>query len=136
MLKVPLGCAAVIAWALFFSTPAYAADGGTASITWPILGAAAIQVVIAVIVGLFQASSGRLVRLTDERVEVVSKRVEALAAQLASTREDYARRADLDARMAGIERDLAEFSREVRGELKEVRTDNAKILKALDRVGA
>lgn len=104
---------------------AHAGTGAADTSFWPIWGAAALQMGIAIVVGLVQASQARLVRLNDERVEALRQRFEAeinalraaqtdLDSRLRTTREDYARRSDVDAAIGRLETEIRGLRTEFR----------------------
>lgn len=119
--------------ALCFATPAYAAESSD-YLSWAVFGGAALQVVVALVVGGVNAANARLLRLTDDRVGGMAKRVEQLDNMLRSTREDYLRRAELDERLGRVETELKELRKDNHTELKAIRAENARVLAFLEKV--
>lgn len=139
---------------LFFVAPAWAADdsGGATAL----IAAAAIQIVIALVVGVAQAGRNRLVQLADERLKILNEEVSRdrtahqngltelrhfvqtsyteLAGRIATTRESYVSRADFEARLDRLETSVRDLRKETQTKLDLVSGQNAEILAYLKRL--
>lgn len=120
----------LVVLAVVGATPATALAADDVSL-WPIWGAAALQMGIAIIVGLVQASQARYVRLADGQIDLLRREVEQIGHELRELRDRSVPRSEIDPRMSRLSEKLTQLRDELQDSAQKERAEHRQELKEL-----